>query len=411
MSVSCKNCHTNNIDGSHYCAKCGKALETTWDGREKKYVIVSQSEYDALKAEKSSLTRQVTALQRRVLDLQAPWYEKLGGGVGRMFKGIWSWISEWFWLLFTPLLLISLFLIGRCSGNDEPQLKIVQDKETAKYGLYNEKTDEYVIDCEYNNIELRKGKDYHFYYIYKEKTGIADRNGQITVPCGLDSAKSIGAVPLIRTFSSRKQGLVDYYGNVILPCKYDQVLAEESNIKKLDYVGDVLPVKEAGKKDWTLLDREGKQITSTKYKYVRYVKEHPDLISVGQNSVLMGIMNMKEELLIPCRFFQFGEISDNRIWARELFIWWLYAPDGTSYGSLKEEFDLPEPYAFSEGLMPIIRKEDKKIGYVDTLFKVTIPFDYEQVPDVSPAFRKGKATVSYNGQIGTIDKDGKFKAK
>ena len=383
------------------------------DGKEKKYVIISQIEYDALKAEKSSLTRQVTARQRRVLDLQAPWYEKLGGGVGRMFKGIWSWISDWwFELLFLPSLILLFFTISKCTGDDNPQLKIVQDKETAKYGLYNEKTGEYVIDCEYNKIELRKGKDLHFYYIYcKDHLGIADRNGRITVSCVLDSTVDVRSISLLRTFSNGKQGLVDYYGDVILPCKYDQVLAEEEDMKDLDYIGDIFPVKEAGKKDWTLLDREGKQITSTKYKYVRYVKEHPDLISVGQNSVLMGIMNMKEELLIPCRFFQFGEISDNRIWARELFIWWLYAPDGTSYGSLKEEFDLPEPYAFSEGLMPIIRKEDKKIGYVDTLFKVTIPFDYEQVPDVSPAFRKGKATVSYNGQIGTIDKDGKFKTK
>ena len=408
MSVKCSDCNTSNIDGSHYCAKCGHTLERNILGKEKKYVVVPEGEYENLKKDNASLRRDVSRLNRRVSELEESWFN--GAKIIASIKDFYYRIEDGLWavLIWAAIIAVGIFVYF-ANNKSTRSLEIVHDEKSAKYGLYNHKSDTYVLDYDYNKIELKRGEGFYFYYLYADSgIGVADSTGRITIRCDLDSARA--ASNLVRLYSRGRQGVMDLYGNKILPCEYSQVLGDGAYLKTVSSIGNILPVKEVGKSDWTLLDREGRQLSSARYKNIRYVPGRPDLLYVDNGENNKGLVNDKGVTLIKPMYDYIGEVSDNRIWARlnPSGPWYLFKSDGDCKNYIKKDYTLAQPYKFSEGLTAIVRISDNKLGYVDTLCDLKIPLEYELAPNQSPAFKDGKAVVSYNGNVVTIDKDGQI---
>ena len=68
------------------------------------------------------------------------------------------------------------------------------------------------------------------------------------------------------------------------------------------------------------------------------------------------------------------------------------------------------PYVFSKGLSAVKDKSNNNVGYCDATGKkyVIQMGKYKAIEGVDPSFRDGRAKISYNGQIGYIDKSGNF---
>lgn len=408
MSKVCKNCNTSNIDASHYCAKCGNPLEYSYYGSEKKYIVVSQSEYDDLKR----LKRDHSILTERIHKLESSWWYRLE----QKLKGFWEMFIDYLPSVALPLLTVGIPLglymlfVSLCTSES---LEIVKDNETGKYGLYDNKAEEYVLACQFDKIDLRKGDDLHFYYLYSNnKTGVADRNGNMTIPCDLDSARTFvdRKLGLIRTFSNGKQGLMDHYGKVLIPCKYAQIIDDEADLKILSYLGNIYPVKFNSKDDWSLIDKSAKLITDKRFKNVTQVKSQPDLILVDNGYEKKGLVNVKGEVVLPLEYYYIGGFNDDRAWVLKTATsnWICISPDGKTAFTMSRDYS---PYSYSCGLAAVKRTSDNMIGYLDLSGKLVIPFNFKAADDHDVSFVNNEAVVSQNGVVGVIDKSGKFTAR
>lgn len=76
MSKTCKKCHFNNPNDAHYCARCGKPLETkNGSSLDVKYIVIEEAEYRLLRNQRTSFFRQEQQLKEQ-LDLSWIWQKR-----------------------------------------------------------------------------------------------------------------------------------------------------------------------------------------------------------------------------------------------------------------------------------------------------------------------------------------------
>ncbi|MBR3455065.1 MAG: WG repeat-containing protein [Bacteroidaceae bacterium] len=450
MTKICKSCQYRNPDAHHYCVKCGKPLEAGVAFLPRKYVVISEDEYRKLKGQQTelgTLRQNFKNLQNNYRNLKNQTRSSWGSGLRDWWSNFWTEHGEGVWITLGILIFLAIcFGIGySCEGcskdNDDYFVKIVQDENTGKYGLYNEQTQIHVLLCDYDTIIHNYASYYNFFYTRQNGLwGVTDSLGQVTVECSLDSVRSSSKRTdgVLITYANDKQGVISNYGQVILPCEYATVLWDHHpgnhayNDYPADYVGNIIPAKKTANSQWELFNRQGERITANQYCTVRQTC-HPDLIKVSKktNPYQYGLVDITGKDVLPCLYSAIYNFSDDRSWIQVGRVrrgstddkaddkWMCIDPQG------KVQFSFPGSYkvsAFGHGLAAVIDKNDwnmdqnAKVGFCDVSGKMVIPMIYglhwnENGSYFSPWFTEGsesRAWVSFNGKNGYLTPDGKF---
>lgn len=449
MTKICKNCKHQNLDIHHYCVKCGKPLERGVALLPKKYVVISEDEYRKLKGQQSELgtlrqnfknlqnnyrnlrARNDNSWGRQLKDFFSSFWEEYGSKVWK-FLGVIAGVALIYWLIVA---------VENCiSSNDNYFVKIVQDENTHKYGLYNEQTKQQVLPCDYDTILHQRGSYYHFFYTRQGALwGVTDSLGQVTVECSLDSVRTSSPRPdcVLITYANDKQGVMSNYGQVILPCEYARVLWDydmrnhsATGNTPGNYIGNIIPAKQSANGKWELYNRKGERITQSTYHDVQQTGV-PDLIKVSKDKSKYGLVDINGTEVLPCNYGTIQTFSDDYSWIRvgrprksltddgADDKWMCISSDGTILFSYPGNYT---PYPFSQGLAAIVNNDVMKInnnsmvGFCDVNGEMTIPMIYnlkmtETGGWYHPTFSEGdnpKAWVSYQGKNGYLTTDGIF---
>lgn len=438
MSKICKSCNHINPDYAHYCTSCGKPLEREgYANRDDKiYIVVSKTEYENNKRELQRLKREQQKLKDENNSLKNNWWYKFCQWLKKI-----EWEDVW-WaggsMIIFPAVVFILCIIpwGSCSGGKD-NLQIQFDKTTGKYGIFNNKEEEWTTQPAFDSIIFIKNTDDNYFILFNDsKYGVADSSGIITVQCDLDSLgyRSYNGVRI--TYSNKKEGLIETCSGIqILPCKFYRVLwmhepryySSESAGK---YVGNIIPALETGDLDrWSLYNRQGERIDTVSYSDVAQTN-HPDLIKVqkyvkcpqstrysvnGKSYRICpsdwGIVNSNGKVVFQFQFENLYSVHEDCIWGRKKWNepYCCYSVNGAKIFTLSSKDMSPDNY--HEGLAAVYY--NGHYGFYDKIGNLTIPFKYQRYKIDKNAtrtmdFYDGKAYVSYNGQNGTIDKNGVF---
>lgn len=419
MSKQCPKCNNNNIDAAHYCTECGAPLETegfSWRKKEKRYIVVSKSDYENNECELKRLKSENRFLEQQ---LENNWWFKFTKWWKKIdWKEFWSWVGVCVaCLVCFGVMFGSIFF--DCSGGEKDNIQIKKDENNGKFALYSNTEDKLLTQYIYDSIEHHKDSTANVFYLYiNGLLGVADSNGIITIDCTLDSVKRIDYTNdnLVITYSSGKQGLLNSFsGQVVIPCNNYRVLwyRESRYCYSFSrfigtYVGNIIPVKPTFDQPWVLYNRDGKRINNQSYQHVRQTGL-PNLVIVV-SSTNEWLVNQNGEV-ISSLYYEIGNFSEgltpNMAWAKKNN--W-----NEPYVCIDEMgriiFELPKgynPYPFSEGLSAIEYKG--KVGFCDNTGRYVIPMEFGlHSRNISPIFYNDKASVSYNGVDGTINKQGKF---
>lgn len=401
--VICSKCHYHNSYGSHYCVKCGALLPGY-----KEYVVIAKTELKSLRDERDLLREKINN----------SWGVKIKKIVGDHIDTIVWTACMVFWLIACFVLAI------KCDSSQKTSevIEIRKDEASGKYGIYNNESKALVAPYEYDSISHRKGwnyqGDWNFFYMFKNgKFVVADSTGMRTISYELNAASG-SYNGLVILYKGGKQGLMNTYGQQILPCEYQYVLWEgETAFSSLDhpgtYVGNILPVKVDKNGGWELYNRSGRKIREQHYKTATQTG-NPNLIKVREirrdNKILYGIVDESGQVVIPCQYYRISVFGNDRAWAKQNYNdpWSLITSKGIRLMTLSNGVT---PSAFHDGMAAVI--ENGKIGYCDTSGKIVIPMKYERVLNNDGSymgydFHSGKARVLYNGETGYVDKSGIF---
>ena len=474
MAKKCNKCGHNNRLTYSYCVKCGKLLPGMYEKEVvRKDSYVDKDEFTRIAKERNEFSHQIASLQDEVNKLRqtqhttltgsriitdkeyndllsdsktlksyryngyAPWGKRLisdseyyrlnRSWYNRINDGVESWMDKYWWIILVVfgLVVVCIYLAKSCENDAEKKIEtieIVKDRNTGKFGIYDNKANALVIPYEYDSISHRKGDDYqgvyrNYFYLYKNgKVGVADNTGKLSINCELDATEGAynGVVILQK---GEKQGLMDCYGHQIIPCEYQYVLWENkpknfSLEHPGTYVGNIIPVKADKNGSWELFNRSGKKIREQHYKAAiqtgasKFIKVREIR---NDYKLLYGFVDENGQIAIPCKYYNISIVGNDRAWARESYSdsWSLITTQGERLLTLPKDFT---PSPFCDGLAAVFYKG--KIGYYNVSGECTIlPDKYEEIQNVKPYFHAGRARVSYNGQLGYIDKNGKFTAE
>ena len=246
--------------------------------------------------------------------------------------------------------------------NSIERLKVVVPYLTSnlKYKLYDPKSRSFVSETVYENVEP----------IDKEllvvtnlgKKGIVNKMGQAITLATYDCFWPVGSTHLIFQLGS-KLGLMDRGGEIVIQPIYDD----------LDAVGDsllVTSIKPSKLVKMGLIDLTGKVLIENKFRELNVIG--PDQLIVSFDKKVFYLANAKGQLLsIPL-----SSIYESRI-ATSKGKQGLINPQG--------KFAIPAIY---NSLMPsiagyyIAENVEKKMGLLDSLGRVLIPFDKHAIQSV-----------------------------
>lgn len=224
--------------------------------------------------------------------------------------------------------------VGYCTSD----LPLIEVKKGEKVGVIDAASLKVVLPAEYDYISFREG----LFAIKKDgKTGYADANGRIIIPCKygdkeissfygkgpilvqengklrLVDEKTGETVATCNTAATHfrrsgfsngmavvvengKWGLIDNTGKLLVPCIY-----EEIEFGMQIFKGELTAAKKNGK--WGFIDKTGKVIIPFEYDEIATVIDSNRCIEkmgVSKNGK-WGMINMNGQLEIPCKFDSF----------------------------------------------------------------------------------------------------------
>lgn len=191
--------------------------------------------------------------------------------------------------------------------------------------------------------------------------------------------------------SNLKYGFVDYNGNEIVQCLYDEV--DES----FDMLfPNLCKVKQGGK--YGFIDRAGKVAIPLKYDEISwYFSENLLMVKANGKS---GYLNSYGQEVIPLKFdFASRDFSEGlaavMINSKYGFI--------NTQGEIVIEPKYGNVSEFSEGLALVETEDRSKTGFIDKSGKIAIPIIYQTARN----FKNGLAAAVINNKGGYINKQGK----
>ena len=241
------------------------------------------------------------------------------------------------------------------SINERTLLRFEKDKT---FGICDAKTGKIIVPSgEYTNLSMISEK---LINVEKNgKSGMLDYNGNVILPCEYTNLGMI-TEKLIRVEKDGKKGLLDYNGNVILPCEYDGIY----NDFRYSYRGIVyFTIGDSSNRKIGLIDKDGIVLLPAEYDAVIYF-----------NNGIIGIEKNGKS----------GYIHKNGKKITELI-----------YDVFEREYGLyVKDYEFIHGIKQV--KLNGKYGFIDEKGKTVVPCKYDDVINI------------YNYELVTLKKDDKW---
>ena len=187
-------------------------------------------------------------------------------------------------------------------------------------------------------------------------------------------------------------GFCDYWGNVIIPPRYD-------NVDSHNPISEFMAVKLSGY--WFFVNKS--RIENRNKLYLRAENFHFGLAPVlDRNTNKWGLINTEGEYVIQPQYDGFNWLPT----------YWI-ARKKNSMGKTVRGFinwngkvialpQFDDLHVFSEGMAAV--KRNGKWGYIDENGNLAIDFKF----DYASEFSEGLASVKNGGKIGCIDKTGKY---
>ena len=291
------------------------------------------------------------------------------------------------------------------------QGKLCKVKNGNKYGFINIEGVE-ILPCKYDDVAFVMGDlieideqeivyddsmDSFLHVKLDNKFGVVNFDGEEIIPCKYDDLTLFTKYScLFKTELDGKYGLINFDGTEIIPCKYSD----------LTQFGDAIKSKSNNK--YGLITYEGTEIIPCKYDDFTIIEEYGfDVIKSKSNS-RYGLIRIKSEQLygewftvvqgeeiLPCIFDKIETDDWGMLKVQRDNLWSYYTIDGTQetefYEDIKYYYDMDNPM--------FAAKSNGKWGYLNKAGDILIPFvlDYAGKP-----YKDGTAYVKYNGQSGEI---------
>lgn len=196
-----------------------------------------------------------------------------------------------------------------------------------------------------------------------------------------------------------KIGYINMEGDVVIPCKYDDVLYD-------DILGKYLFVLKDENENYSLLnDNEEVLLKNEEYGF----SEFHDGLSLYRQGEFFGYVNGEGEIVIPPKLYSADDfengfaVVDDRDWKK---------------GVINKEGELVVPYGYDEifiksietGWVGFLVKKNEKSGLLNSEGKVLIPCQYDELyndVDISETLFVAVMGDSMDKKYGLVNKEGK----
>lgn len=369
-------------------------------------------------------------------------------------------------LLSSPTLAMAATLSHQYDEVEGYGSSLVEVKKGKKVGLIDAVSLKVIFPAEYDYILSAANGGYRI--TKDEKTGYADSNGQIIIPCKYKEIEVVydGEPILVRegnklclldaktgelvatcsitpqyfscfkngmaiVIENKKYGLIDNMGKLVVPCIYEEIKSFDINTFK----GELTAAKKDGK--WGFIDKKGKVVIPFEYEMQVYsIVGHTicnDKMRVKKNGK-WGIIDMNGQMEIPCKYDSIGDfnygLAPAKIGYKYVYINMqgkivlagdydkaeafengvakVTKRDSTYMINIKGEKVNVNQIEFHDGLCVVAKfvKEEARIyyGYADEELELVIPYDFDEAYD----FENGMALVKLGGKWGYIDTNGNW---
>ena len=298
-------------------------------------------------------------------------------------------------------------------NNDNIYLIVAQN---GQYGMV--KNQEQIIGNEYQSISYNSESN----TLTLEKTkryGIATLEGEVVIPVQFSQIDSTGKY----IYATDVDGNVEVYQDDGNPADV------ENNVYILETNNEIYQIKidNAQGTVYSILNKNGEQITTQNYSYINYLYDNYFIVSVTGGKV--GVINDKEEPIIPIQFDSIEKIEGtdyiitrlsennstqlydknfkqlcemtNAILKKDENYIKLYNDTETKYfdleGNEKENTEI-----LSDNQM-YAKSQDGKWGFVDKSGNVVVDYIYDKATDLNSY---GYAGVQLDGKWGVVNSNG-----
>lgn len=183
-------------------------------------------------------------------------------------------------------------------------------------------------------------------------------------------------------------GIIDHKGNEVLPIMFETLT---TIFDTLFFAGD--------DDGMALYDRTMKPLTEPVYTWTGGISESRVLV---QRNGKYGYLDRQGHEVIPCTYDEIGRFRNNRTMVCRDHRYGII--DTNEHFVLPLEYENTTPkgkkYRYFDGLAMV--EKNGKLGYVDTLGNLVIPFYFDDAYE----FTEGLACVKYKGRWGYIDVKG-----
>ena len=298
-------------------------------------------------------------------------------------------------------------------NNDNIYLIVAQN---GQYGMV--KNQEQIIGNEYQSISYNSESN----TLTLEKTkryGISTLEGEVVIPVQFSQIDSTGKY----IYATDVDGNVEVYQDDGNPADV------ENNVYILETNNEIYQIKidNAQGTVYSILNKNGEQITTQNYSYINYLYDNYFIVSVTGGKV--GVINDKEEPIIPIQFDSIEKIEGtdyiitrlsennstqlydknfkqlcemtNAILKKDENYIKLYNDTETKYfdleGNEKENTEI-----LSDNQM-YAKSQDGKWGFVDKSGNVVVDYIYDKATDLNSY---GYAGVQLDGKWGVVNSNG-----
>lgn len=241
----------------------------------------------------------------------------------------------------------------------------------------------------YNNLTEHFNKDFEKYYIskYNNKYGVVDENGNDIVPPIYDYINEF-YFNLAKVELCDRKGVINYNGDEVVKCEYDDVIIPEYFISSKNR-----PIIVRNNRKFGVICENGELLLPIKYSCIDFLGENMLLVSDNDNDIVFDF----EGNPITKTYRRITYFSENLIQ--------VLSTNGSGLiNNLGEEVAPPIYYwidSIKHGLA-MVHSNDGNYGFLDETGNIVVPAIYSQVR----VFDKDLILVSLNRKYGLLDRNG-----
>lgn len=266
-------------------------------------------------------------------------------------------------------------------------------KMSGKWGLIDRKGKQ-VVACLYDK-EFSLNEEGYASVVRDGKTGIVYKDGNETAECVFEGAGSL-AEGLLCVKQGDKYGFIDYWGKLVIPCRYKSSQDFKNGIvgESIDDISVIL-----AKDTRTIATLPGKYANLYRIRN-HYTPFSGDLFvhfKDTENGFKEGLVDGRGKYILPCIYDKISIfIGDGLIAVKKTDKYGFVDAEG----NLKISYQYDDTgYHFQEGLVPV--KKGEKWGVIDKNASTIVPFKYEEISQYASFSR-----VKLNDKWGLMDRTG-----